>query len=375
MEKGLDALFDLTYDYDISLFNKDHRYQTLKQDHDFVVCYTRFLCLKTKYIKSFSDKFIQSNSNFFNVSEDAWHLYIDDGDHVAILQAATDEAFNNVREQIVKLAQNGNLKALAFCLKCDKNAINNIVFDKQINAIKNKQTKTPEEWEVLAMSHYFDCLDVRFDNMGQLFDKIWIASKRNYVACETQNQHVYEETMREMLFFARKLYESEFAQNYQKAMLGYYIQSFYGEDKLKNIADYLRLVKGGYDFIIENDVFSAYSDNKLYTAKDFQKTALNSKSLNNYNYGDKKKYSLDEAFKIFAGMFNEYDVKKVDDIYNNLAYAFVLLHSEDNFVTHDKKEIEKGYNILGQIAKRKLYGDDDKQQGLSNNLETALEMQ
>ncbi|MBQ7466507.1 MAG: hypothetical protein IJS74_00375 [Clostridia bacterium] len=355
MEKGLDSLFDLTYDYDISFADADQSYETKKQEHDFAVCFARFMCLKAKYTKSFSEKHMQSKFDNFVSDDKLMPFYISNKENITIKQRAINEAFKDVQPQLLSLAHSGNLKALALYLSCDKEARNNVLFDKKINAINNKEAKTAEEWEVLAASHYYDTPDVRFDNMGQMLAKIWLICKDNYVACEAGAQELYEETMHEAHYFSNQFFSSEYAKALQKAMLGYYAQSFAGENRLKNMMDFLRLSQGGADLLINKEIFSEYSGGKCFRAQDFLELVAGKNKINNINYDGKKKYSLDQAFKIFSSMFSDYNMQNVEEIYKNMIYALACIDSENNFLTKNTKDIEKGYNIFSQIARRKLY--------------------
>ena len=54
-------------------------------------------------------------------------------------------------------------------------------------------------------------------------------------------------------------------------------------------------------------------------------------------------------------MFSDYNMQNVEEIYKNMIYALACIDSENNFLTKNIKDIEKGYNIFSQIARRKLY--------------------
>lgn len=231
-----------------------------------------------------------------------------------------------VKEQMKDLALNGDVRALALCLKystIDERLMN------IVEEIKNKDLKTPEEWEVLANLY---CQEIPEDSLRlklgldaeDIAAKIEIYYKEFIGAIEFHEENqslIYLSNMQDNL---KMLSGTKFANNFEKVQLAYYKRYFIRYGSASDLASYLEVTKHGKSVFVEENVFAPCSNGVLYNRSDI-------KSILKRTYNKNKNKNM--------------------YISDKLAFAEAML---------DGRKEEKALELLKDIAELKL--TSDKQQ-------------
>lgn len=240
MEKGYNELFELVYDYDISMENlKPHDIER-KNANDFSIIMARFTLWKLNVVGANKVESLEEKSKLY---EDSNFL-----------------AYSRVRKLVTKLAELGDLRATALYLRMEnpvgwKDEIKKSAYE----ILSRDGSKTPEEWEVVASIYSHEKIAGTNRTADQLSNEANLAWKLSTEACMEKLEDLYTEAMTKFVNLSGKVSNSKFGDATRKALLGYYARYFRRTGSVVDLDNFMRLSNNARVVLLPDEVKKEYS--------------------------------------------------------------------------------------------------------------------
>ncbi|MBP3431544.1 MAG: hypothetical protein J6K39_01640 [Clostridia bacterium] len=304
LEKGYDGLFDLCYDYDINLTKTPVAVADfMDKTYDFYVLKARYIMKyrqiaaeliehlhneKRKYCETICDA--REKSKLAGLLNDPKHARycVEDFEEYMAEKEAKAEAYKYVRWQIKKLAESGDVKALAMYIAHESAGDVDAELLKKAKSIENQRLKTPEEWEVVAALYIKECPE-EFIRLKIDYDVEDAAAKalfahKNYIGAVEFGES--ENAFRFMQVFKRyheAAMSTKYARAMQKTQLGYYARYFKYYGYSSDLGEYLAVTKDGRSNYIDGDAFETFSKGRYFSRDQISAILRNTYRKNKFN--------------------------------------------------------------------------------------------
>ncbi len=251
MEKGLDALLNETYDFDIDTVS---RVEPASDDQDDLAILKAFYKCQQFVFQGMLKDVLDKHPLLSKIDT-----------RIACLKKANILAFTNIKPRLVELAEKPNLNALAFYVSIDERKNWSEKITKLIANIESKKIKTPEEWEVLACSHVHDKIQLsnELEKVPTDIESVGINAilqYNNYLEAFEKNSDNWKKFWLKCRLYHTAFLNTQYGKAVQKAQLGYYARFFtskQGNDS--DLCNYLRASQAINAGAVPKSILEQYS--------------------------------------------------------------------------------------------------------------------
>ncbi len=252
MEKGFDALFNETYDYDIDTLSDVKSFPS--DQNDLAILKALYKCQQWVFQGMLKD-ILSKRPELSKIDT-----------RIACIKKANKLALAGIKAQLVELAEKPNLNALAFYVSADEKKNWSEKIQKLVSEIEKKKVKTPEEWEVVACAHIHDKVQLPYGKDESFMDieSVGISAifeYNNYLEAFEKNSNTWKEFWLKCRLYHSTFLNTEYGKALQKAQLGYYARFFTSKERNNSdLSGYLRSSQGINTGAVPKNVLKQYSE-------------------------------------------------------------------------------------------------------------------